>query len=195
MFYITEYIEESYSEKKETIIKEHRNAILDHIARLKQSEEFSGNLNPDEIEEIRRWMITTDNEAWRYLRDYYEDLSHTSVHEIEDDLRGLARELDKFTRRRKGRFDSQVERWTRDTEYPGLAETLSELRESEEEDYWVCIDAHDLACRTSGTTELATNNPADFGDQAYGQTIKQHTNIDTIEIVVADAVARTQKGS
>lgn len=192
-FYVTEYIESVYDEKRDELLKAHRNAILDHVARLKRSEEFSEELDPDDVSEIRRWMIPTDNEAWRYLRDYYDDLSYTSVHEIETDLRGLSRELDKLVKRRKDEFDTHVKTWTRETEYPKLETDLNELRRGEEEDYWVCVDAHDLACRTSGTTELATNNPSDFGEEAYGPLIRRQTDVDAIKILVANPATRTNQ--
>lgn len=190
VFYVTKYIDDVYEEKKREVIKQHRTAILDHITRLKRADEFSEGLDPDDIDEIRRWMITTANDAWRYLRDYYDGLSYTTVHDVEDDLRSLARELDKLARRRKEKFDSRVESWTRDCEYPELEDDLSNLRKEEKEDYWVCIDAHDLACRTPGTTELVTNNPSDFGEQAYGSVIKQVTDIDEIRILVANPTTK-----
>ena len=180
--YITEYIDGVYEAKVETLIKRHREAILDHVNDLTRSH-FDGEIGPMEAKKIKSQMLTTKNEAWRYLRDYYDNISISSVYQVKDELRGLTRELDKLAEERKEEFDERVQIWTREKEYSHLEEDLGALKADDEEDYWVCVDAHDFADRTDGETELATNNPSDYGENSHGPAILEHTAIDTIEIV------------
>lgn len=188
-FYITEDIDGVFAAKRSKFVREHREAILDHVKELTKSN-YSGRIGPMEIQEIQEQLISTQNEAWRYLRDYYDGLSVSSVYEVKEELRGLAREMETLVDERKNDFDEMVTLWTREDDYSRLHDDLSALKSEDNEDFWVCVDAHDLAHRTEETTVLATNNPSDFGPQSHGETILASTALDDIDIVAVTGQPR-----
>ncbi|WP_311171770.1 hypothetical protein [Halobellus ordinarius] len=179
--YATKQVEDIFQRKKDNIIKKHRRAITDFIRWVKQ--EYSGNLNSEDIAEIQKNINREENPVWRYLLDYFEDKSGKEVYPVTKNLRQIARDLEQLAEERNEELQPKVLGWIRLASYPELKDNLSSIFEKDEEDYWIAVDAHDLGCNVDGTTELATNNPSDFDDDAVRDEILTHTAIDEINLV------------
>lgn len=179
--YATKQVEDIFQKAKDHIIKKHRRAITDFIRRVKR--EYSGPLTSDDIAEIQGNIDRGENPAWRYLIDYFEDKSGTGVYPITKNLRQIARDLEQLAEERNEELQPKVLGWIRFDTYPELKDDLGSLFGKDEEDYWIAVDAHDLGLHVDGTTELATNNPSDFDDDAVREEILTHTAIDEINLV------------
>lgn len=185
-FFITEDIEEAFERNISRIVEDHRGEILDHVRQLKQSD-FSGELGPMELKSIRTQQISKGRfpNGWRYLQDFYNQKNLISVGELEFELREMARQIESKAKSRKNRFDGLITMWERETGYPEVESALEELRDDDAEDFWVCVDAHDLGARTDDETELATTNPRDFIRSGRRELIIENTEIDdVVEVAV-----------
>ena len=180
-FYGTKQIEEIFQKAKDHIIKRHRRAIIEFVRRLKK--EYSGTLTQDDITEIQDSIDRYDNSAWRYLLDFFDNKSGEQVYPVSKKLRQLARDLEQLATERNDEIQSKILGWIRFAEYSELRDDLSSLFERDEEDYWIAVDAHDLALGVDGVTELATNNPSDFDDETVREEILEHTAIDEINLI------------
>lgn len=103
---------------------------------------------------------------------------------MDRELRGLARGLEKLA---EELYERLID-WIRFRDYSGdeydLHDELSGLKaEDRTDDFRVVLDAHDVGVECDGVTELATNNPTEFADDAYGEQILTHTEIDRIELL------------
>lgn len=179
--YATKQVEDIFQKAKDNIIKKHRRAITDFIRWVKQ--EYSGTLTSEDIAEIQSYIDRGENPAWRYLLDYFDDKSGNEVYPVTQNLRQIARDLEQLAEERNEELQSMVLGWIRLASYPELKDDLSSLYKKDDEDYWIAVDAHDLGLNMDGTTELATNNPSDFGDEAVREEILTHTAIDEINLV------------
>lgn len=179
--YATKQVEDIFQKAKEHIIKKHRRAITEFIQWLNR--EYSGTLTSDDIAEIQDHIDRRANPAWRYLLDYFEDKSGREVYPVTKKLRQIIRDIEQLAEERNEKLQPKVLGWIRFEGYPELEDHLSSLFEKDEEDYWIAVDAHDLGLHVDGTTELATNNPSDFDDDAVREEILTHTAIDEINLV------------
>lgn len=183
-FYITEEVERAFNDNKKRMVEDHRKELLKHVQRLEKSD-FNGRLGPMELQSIRDDLITKRSypNSWRYLRDYYDELNIISVREIQEELREIARQIEAQAEERRQEFTGFIHIWERADEYPGVEDNLEEIRVAKAEDFWICIDAHDLAVRTDGQTELATTDLNDFIRGGRRDLILDSTEIDSIEEV------------
>lgn len=179
--FATKQVEDIFQKAKDRIIKSHRRAITEIIRWVKK--EFSGTLVSADIAEIQNHIARGENPAWRYLLDYFEDKSGKEVYPVTKNLRQVARDLEQLAEERNEELQPEILGWIRLASYPELKDDLSSLFEKDEEDYWIAVDAHDLGLNVDGTTELATNNPSDFDDDAVREEILTHTAIDDINLV------------
>lgn len=179
--YATKQVEDIFQKAKDRLIKKHRRAITDFIRWVKR--EYSGTLSSEDIAEIQSHIDRGENPAWRYLLDYFQDKSGDGVYPVTKNLRQIARDLEQLAEKRNEELQPEVLGWIRLASYPELKDDLSSLFKKDEEDYWIAVDAHDLGLNVDGTTELATNNPSDFGDDAVRKELLTHTAIDEINLV------------
>lgn len=179
--YATKQVEDIFQKAKEHIIKKHRRAIIDFIRWINQ--EYSGTLSSEDIAEIQDQIDRGENPTWRYLLDYFQDKSGEDVYLVSNNLRQILRDLEQLAEERNKELQPKILGWIRFTSYPELKENLIALHEQDEEDYWIAVDAHDLALNVDGTTELATTNPSDFGDDVVREQILTHTAIDNINLI------------
>lgn len=179
--YATKQVEDIFRKAKDAIIKKHRRAITDFIRWMKQ--EYSGTLTSQDIAEIQSHIDRGENPAWRYLLDYFGEKSGEEVYLVSKNLRQIVRDLEQMAEERNEELQSKMLGWIRFANYPELKDELSSLFGKDVEDYWIAIDAHDLALNLDGTTELATNNPSDFDDDAVREEILTYTAIDEINLV------------
>lgn len=179
--YATKQVEDIFQKAKNHIIKKHRRAITDFIRWVKR--EHSGILTSEDIAEIQSNINRSENPAWRYLLDYFEDKSGNEVYPVSKNLRQIARDLEQLAEERNEELQPQILGWIRLAPYSELKNDLSSLYGKDEEDYWIAVDAHDLGLNVDGTTELATNNPSDFDDDMVREEILAHTAIDEINLV------------
>lgn len=180
-YYTTKQIENIFSEKKAEIVRNHRSSILENIRTVKSN--YDGSLSESDVEDIQNGVDRTDNDAWRYLVDFYDDAAGTSVYEVTEELRTVARDVETRAADRKEELYRRFQSWIRIASHEQVQEKLDSLRERDEEDFWVCIDAHDVAANVEGATELATNNPSDFAHEEIRSSILEHTAIDSIRLV------------
>lgn len=180
-FYATKQVDEIFQKAKDHIINKHRRAIT-HFARS-VTQEYSGTLTRQDIEEIQEQIDRHENPAWRYLLDYFNNKSGEDVFPVVKNLRQVARDLEQLAEERNEELQPKIFGWIRFAGYPDLKDDLSSLFERDEEDYWIAVDAHDLGLNVDGTTELATNNPSDFDDDEVREEILTHTAIDEIKLV------------
>lgn len=179
--YYTEDVREAFEENKDRMVRDHRTELLHHARVLEQSR-FDGELAESELNEIRSEIVTRSDypNAWRYLGDYYEGLSSASVKRILDEIREIAREIESTAYARFSEMVGMVTLWSRAEAYPTVQTALAEIRRSKEEDLWICIDAHDLAERVDGHTELATTDFNDLIDGGRRELILEHTSLDDV---------------
>lgn len=136
-----------------------------------------------DLQDVRRRLDRSSNDAWKYLRDYYEGKQFANPRDVVKDLREFARGMESHVSDRKDEFDELVDLWNRDVEYPDLEDGLRSIQEDKEEDYWVCVDAHDLGERTPDETELATTDIEDLASEERKELIVDETSIDSVEAV------------
>lgn len=187
-YYATKQVEDIYDVKLHEMIKKHQLAILGNIKNVK--EDYSGELTEEDVREIQNDINPSENPSWRFLRDYYQGREGQSVYEVTEGLRDLQQEIEQNAECRKSELYPMIHGWIRFAEHADVQDALKDLKEDDEEDFWICIDAHDLAATLEGETELATPNPVDFGEIGYKDEILKHTAIDDIRIV---AVSRSGK--
>lgn len=180
-YYATPQIEDAFRKQKENFIKTHRKEILDHVRMLISN--YEGELSENEIEEIREGIDKYETDSWRYLLDFYKQQSETDVHQISNKLRRLAREIEQIADTRKRIVSDMLFDWIVTATYPNIRKGLEPLHQKDEEDFWVILDAHDLATNVKGQTEFATTNPSDFGDEQVSEAIINQTDIDQIKII------------
>lgn len=182
-YYATDQITDIYDKKRAKLVREHQIAILNHIQRVKGN--YSGSLTSSDIEEIQASVDPGENPAWRFLRDYYNGKAGHSVYEVTEGLRDIQQEIEQLATKRKDTLFPMLHGWLRFDQHEDVQEALAELKADDEEDFWVCIDAHDVAVHLDGSTELATTNPTDFAEIGHKDTILAHTALDEIQIVAA----------
>lgn len=179
--YATKQVEEIFANAKDSIVKTHRRALTDFIRWVKM--EFAGTLSPEDISSIQNHVNRDENPAWRYLLDFFEGKSGERVYSVNKGLRQVARDIEQMAEERNDELQPKILGWIRIEGYPELQDDLHSLFERDEEDYWIAVDAHDVALNVEGTTELATNNPSDFDDEIVREEILTHTAIDEITLV------------
>lgn len=178
-FYITKHIESIYAAKRREMIKEHRNAVLKHVRYIDRN--YDSEIGPMDLQDIRRRLNRGSSEAKNYLIAYYEGRQFANPRDVVADLREFVRGMQSHVTDRKDDFDELVEMWSREEDYPGLEDSLRDIREDKEEDFWVCVDAHDLGERTEGETELATTDIDDLASEDRIELITENTSIDSVK--------------
>lgn len=184
--YVTEHVERVFERKRDDILERQRDGVLSHCRELRTG--YSGMLSEEDITQLRTEIDRYENDAWRYLEDYYGGKAGESVKAIDRELRGLVRQLEKLAKRRREELYGRLINWLRVQDYSGdeydLHSRLSGLKsEDRTDDFQIVLDAHDVGVVCDGPTELATNNPKEFADDAYGEQILTHTKIDRIELL------------
>lgn len=180
-YFTTKEIEEIFEAKKNEFITKHRRSILNHIRKV--TSEYSGELSDNDIEDIQAGIDGEENDAWRYLLDFYQGRIGQNVYEVTNELRNLAGDIEQRAEERREVLYPHLMGWIRIDSHNVVQERLEPLRERDEEDFWICIDAHDIAANIDGETELATTNPSDFGVDEIEELILEHTELDNIEFV------------
>lgn len=180
-YFATEQVEDIYPNAKKHMVRKHQQAILNHIRDIKRN--YSGSLTESKIQDIKESIDTYDNPSWRFLQDYYDGKEGETVYNITEGLRDIQQEIEQTAEKRKSELYPMLQGWIRFAQHEDVQENLSGLKAEDEEDFWICIDAHDLAASIEGKTELATPNPADFGENGYQDEILEYTAIDSIRIV------------
>lgn len=178
-FYLTEHIESIYGAKRREKIKEHRSAVLKHVRYIDSN--FESEMGPMDLQNVRHRLNRRSNDASKYLKYYYEGKQFSNPQDIVEELREFARGMQSHVSNRKDEFDKLVETWTREEDYPVLEDSLRSIRDDKEEDYWVCVDAHDLGERTPGETELATTDIDDLANEDRKRLIIENTSIDSVQ--------------
>lgn len=179
-FYVTEKVDAIFDKKKEDLTDRYSAGILDHVAELTKKG-YQGEIGPQELKRIRQ-NIQYENDSRRFLEHWYinEAPSIISAYELKSRLRDLARDIDKIAVDRKNEFDELVDVWERDNDHEDIHDGLTEIRDDKEEDFWICISAHDLANNLDGHTELATTDLSDLGNDGRKQLICDITALDDV---------------
>ena len=180
-YFATEQVENIFRNAKEAIIKKHRSGVLQNIKQVKL--DYEGELTESDVEEIRSDIDRRENSAWRYLEDFYQDKAGREVYEVTEELREIIREMEQRSEERKEKLYSTFQGWLRFSSHESVQANLTRLRAQDEEDFWIVIDAHDVASSVAGKTELATTNPAEFADESIQEEVLGATAIDSIQLV------------
>jgi hypothetical protein len=177
-FYLTDQIESIYGVKRREKIKEHRNAVLKHVRYIDRN--YDSEMGPLDLRDVRNRLNRGSSVAKNYLMSYYEGRQFANPIDVVEDLREFARGMESHITDRKDEFDEIVEMWSREDDYPDLEDSLRDIRDDKEEDFWVCVDAHDLGERTQGETELATTDIDDLASEDRIELITGNTSIDSV---------------
>jgi len=180
-YYATEQVENIFRDAKDSIIEEHRKQVLRNIQQVKVN--YQGELSESDIKEIQSEIDRDENSAWRYLEDFYENKAGRDVYEVTDELREVIREIEQRAEARKETLYSTFQGWLRMSSHESVQDELTKLRAQDKEDFWIVIDAHDVAANVPGETELATTNPAEFADDHIKEEVLGATAIDSIQLV------------
>lgn len=180
-FRLTEHVESIYRVKRRQMIKEHRSAVLKHVRYVDRN--FDSEMGPMDLRDVRRRLDSKFSDARNYLREYYDGKQFANPRDVVEELREFARGMESHVSNRKDEFDELVEFWAREDDYPKLGDALENIREDKEEDYWVCVDAHDLGERTPGDTELATTDVDDLANEDRRELIIENTAVDSVAAI------------
>lgn len=184
--YATDNVNSVYERRRQEFVQRHRRGVRSHVRELTSSD-LSGTMTNQDIEYIFGEILRSDSDAYRYLKDYYTNYldspSELSLYEMKEEISQIIRGYESLTQERKERWDSLVLHWECQRSHPRLDDALSELKEADEEDFEITVEAHDLATETIGTTKFVTSNPAEFARDRYGQLILEQTDIWDIDIV------------
>lgn len=178
--YLTEEVANIFAIKRSELTDRYSNAVLEHTSEIRKRDGTT-EFGPQDQQEIRR-SIPDSNPARDFLVRWYDSElpQFISQRELAGRLRNLARDIDQIAVNRKKELDDMVNVWERTSEYPEVESALSEIKEDKEEDLWICIDAHDLAVRTDGVTELGTTDLDDLVRDGRKQLILEATAIDDV---------------
>lgn len=179
--YITKEIDSIYEKKKDSIIRELANGILEHQADIKR-EDYPDELGPTELRDAKK-SLHRSNDATRFLLNWYEKQPWQFInkYELTDRLRNLADDIEARAQTQKSKFDRHINFWEREDDHRSVQRDLQEVKDDKEEDFWICIDAHDLAANTQGPTELATTDVNDFVRDGREELILEATAVDNIK--------------
>ena len=161
-YYISERVEGEYEKKEYHLSTRYSDAILDHVSDLRKSKfDTDQQLGPMDVNEIQTNILSRSNPSFRFLSRFYSDHVPNFIQfsELEETLRGLARDVEAHAMNRKNELDQITAIWERESEYPDIGRALNAIHE---QDRKICLDAHDLASNKPEPTEFATINPKDF---------------------------------
>lgn len=181
-FFISPTVEDEFYSTKSKLNKRYSDAILDHADNLKKSD-FEGQLDPLDVREIKRDMLSRGNPSYSTLYNYWENVApqFVPIAEADRQLRNLARDIEQMAYRRKNELDSIVRLWSTDEDYSSVRTNLSDIHEP---DLTICMECHDLALNIAGDTEFATVNPKDFVRNGMEKRIMNNTAISKIVSLV-----------
>jgi hypothetical protein len=176
--FVSETVVSEYLNREPSLAEEIADGIFEHIGRLQDSE-FEGQLDSMDTSQIRRDLISGYNEAGTTLHAFYteEVPNFIQFDELTERLRNLARDIEKIAIENRESLMEQVVVWERDTDYPDINDSLTEIPW---DDRRICLDAHDVAEVTSYVTELATTNPTDLVDDGYRNLILEWTSLEDV---------------
>jgi|APHM01.1.fsa_nt_gi hypothetical protein len=86
--YATEHVERVFERKRDEILERQRSGVLSHCRTLRAK--YSDMLSKENVSELRAGIDRYENDAWRYLEDYYEGKPGGAVTDVDRELRGLA---------------------------------------------------------------------------------------------------------
>lgn len=181
--YVSPRVQEEYRYKEPQLTDKYSDAVFKHISDLKQSD-YSGQLDPMDIKDIRERVLHSANEAYDFLYWFYrrEVSKYLPMTQLLDRLRDIARSIDAHAVKRREELESMLEVWKRTEDYPDVDDTLSSIHE---QDRLICIDAHSLALNRDGDTELATTNPNDFVRNGHRELILSSTELSKVTSLAA----------
>lgn len=177
-FYTSEEVRDEYQDTKRKVKSRLSQAVLDHVRNL-QNDSSQGYLGPMDVNNIKKRVLHHGNDAYQFLYKYYSDVVNNGIQkeELEENLRDIARDIDRIVIQREKQFDSMVTDWTQQSNHPSVESALSMIHDP---DRSFAVQAHDLATNNGGFTEFATANPADFIANGRKSTVLSNTNLDDI---------------
>jgi len=171
--------EKEYQNVMKKRIEDLSTAVLAHVQSLLKSD-LDDSLGPMDIDHIKKHILSRGNDAYQFLYRYYDDELSNFVQrdQLISDLRGLARDIESVSLKRKQRLDSVTEEWEMNGSHQDIRSSLSMIHQ---EDLTICLHAHDLSTHKDSPLEFATTNPQDFIDDGRESAILEVTAIDSIQ--------------
>jgi len=175
--YITPCVGNEFSEKSKVIPKELKDEVRAHrkqIIRKYNKDE----LNVSDIVKIQQQMLSTKDKSHRFLFQYYDEKKggdNIKLRELTNDLSDMVMEIGKDACQEYGGFKSLITPWTKGCDSYPTVETNLLVKEGD--DKQVCIEAHHVATKEQGDTELATANPKHFIRRVGDEPVSRKENI------------------
>ena len=176
--YTSEGVREEYENTRDSVSSRLSTAVFDHIRDLK-SDAPQGYLGPMDVNNVKKNVLSRGNDAFQFLYRYYSNVVDQGIpkEELEQNLRGIGRDIDRLVASREEKLDQMIEIWERQEEHPEVQNALSMIHEPDR--MWV-IEAHDLASNNDGHTEFATTNPTDFVYEGRKNIVLENTALDDV---------------
>lgn len=176
--YTCSEVEKEYQQVMKKRIQDLSTAVLEHVQSLLKAD-LDESLGPMDLDHIKKRVLSRNNDAYQFLYRYYDDELSNFVQrdKLISDLRGLARDIETVSLKRKQQLDTIIEEWQMEGSHQDIRSSLSMIHQ---EDLTICLHAHDISTHRSGSLEFATTNPQDFIDDGREDIILEVTAIDSI---------------
>lgn len=178
LVYTSNEVWDEYEDTKGKVTGRLSSAVLDHVRDVEN--QVSGEyLGPMDVSNVKKNVLYHGNDAYQFLYRYYDNVVNNGVQrgELEEDLREIARDIDRLVVSREEDLDSMVEYWEQIDDHKPVMSALSNIHNP---DRAFAVQAHDLAYHNNGHTEFATTNPSDFIDNGCKGTILSNTELNDV---------------
>jgi hypothetical protein len=178
VLYTSHEVWSEYENTKRKVTGRLSSAVLDHVRDVENrvSEDY---LDPMNVDRIKKRVLHQNNDAYRFLYRYYNDVVNNGVarEELEKNLREIARDIDRLVVSREEDLNAKVMYYEPVEDHKSVRNSLSDIHDP---DRTYAVQAHDLACQSTCQTEFATTNPKDFVYNGRKEMVLSNTKLDDI---------------
>lgn len=177
-YYTSKEVKAEYNNTKTTVKSRLSSAVLDHVRDLK-GDSHQGYLDQMDVREIRNNVLDKNNEAYRFLYNYYSNEVNMGVDKskLEKKLRNIARDIDRSLMKRESQLMPKMAEWKQKGTHPSVETALSMIHNPDRK---FAVQAHDLADNNGGNTEFVTANPQDFVYNGRKKKVLNNTALDDV---------------
>jgi hypothetical protein len=183
LLFTSDDVWDEYEDTKDKVTGRLSSAVLDHVRDV-ENQVSDDYLDPMGVDHVKKRILYHGNDAYQFLYRYYDEVMNNGIQksDLEDNLRNIARDIDRLVVSREEDLDTMVEYWEQKDEHKSITEALSDIHDP---DRLFAVQAHDLACHNNGHTEFVTANPSDFIADGRKELVLSNTQLgDVVDLSV-----------